>query len=180
MKTYFAACVCALFLFGCAGASESESVKMDEPVVQSQAPEAQTEPTMPEKKSTKGKRQTKAKTVKHTPKTEAQIREELSAIAKTILSRASRTITPSKSNKSVHAGSGKYVASYIAIDPTKYSTDMRPASKAGQYSGFIRYNEDTYHCTGKTRAEALKAPCSFVKSRRVNEMILYDGTAWRY
>ncbi|MBQ7607207.1 MAG: translation initiation factor 2 [Desulfovibrionaceae bacterium] len=182
MHKYLATCLCALFLTACAGTTESESLAPADPehIAVAQEPMA-AEPEVAQKtKNQKEKKGKKEKTRHAVKKSESQIREELNATARTIVTRASRTITPSKTSKAVKSSSHGYVASYVHIDPANYSVDMRPASKAGQYVGFVRYTEQIYHCNGKTRSEALKAPCSPVQSRRLNEMIHYDGVKWSY
>jgi len=182
MRRYFISCLCLLFLAGCASTSGSDSAKLE----QQEVAQAQVEPMQPEpapveqKKGKKSKKKESTKKVQYKPKSEAQIRQELDATARSLLTRASHTITPSKHNKRVTQTSKGYVATYISVDPTRYTTDMRPASKHGQYSGFVRYSEDVYECTGKTRAEALKAECHQVRSKRMNEMIHFDGTKWAY
>ncbi len=186
MYKYLAACVCALFLAGCAGTTESESMKPVENNQVSVAQEPQPAPAPEEvkesgkKKSKKGNKNKKEKAAPAVKKSEAAIRAELNDTARIIVSRASRTITPSKTSKAVRQSSKGYEASYVHIDPSQYSVDMRPASKHGQYVGFVRYTEQIYHCPGKTKSEALKAPCSPVQSRRLNEMIHYDGSKWSY
>ena len=179
-KYFLTACLCMFLVSGCAGSSESESMTPagETPVVQE--PDNAAAPA-PKAKAAESKKKGKkeAKSSKSHAKSESVIREELNAAAARLVSRASRTITPSKSNKSVRQSSKGYVAQYIYIDPANYSTDMRPASKAGQYVGFIRYTEQTYQCHGKTKKEALAASCSPVSSRRLNEMIHYDGSQWR-
>ncbi|MBR4741445.1 MAG: translation initiation factor 2 [Desulfovibrio sp.] len=113
-------------------------------------------------------------------KSESTIRQELDETAQKLLSRAARTITPSKNNKSVQKVGKEFVATYVSIDPKAYSTEMRPSTQAGQYNGFIRYSEQTYQCRGKSKAEALAAPCVPHSSKRMNEMIHYDGRQWHY
>ncbi|MBQ7618423.1 MAG: translation initiation factor 2 [Desulfovibrio sp.] len=152
----------------------------DNPTVQESSPAPTTTVAETKQEKKHGKKHEKAKQrTTHHAKSEATIREELRQAGHRLVSRASRTITPSKANKAVRQSSHGYVAHYIHIDPAHYSTDMRPASKPGQYVGFIRYTEQTYQCHGKTKKEALQAPCSPASSRRLNEMIHYDGTAWR-
>lgn len=182
MKKYLVTCLCVLFLTGCAGSggestqvqpAESPQMQVDQPI------HHEPEPAAPQKKGKKGKQKAEKKT-KHVAKSEATIREELNATARTMVTRASRTITPSKTNKSVSSSSKGYVAKYIVIDPNSYTVEMSHASKAGEYNGFIRYSEQVYHCYGKTKSEALHAPCTPYQSKRVKEMIHYDGVQWRF
>ncbi|MBR3663340.1 MAG: translation initiation factor 2 [Desulfovibrio sp.] len=186
-KYLVSACLSLLLLSGCAASQESESTQPQAAPAVEQTPQAAPEPAVHDQKGKKknAKKDHKKESKKHeqarrAPKSEAEVRAALKETGHRLVLRASRTITPSKSNKAVrHSGNG-YVATYISIDPENYSTDMRPASKAGQYVGFIRYSEQTFSCHGKTKAEALKAPCQATGSRRLNEMIHFDGHEWRY
>ncbi len=172
-----------LLVSGCAATGKEESsTAQSEPAVEAQeAPSAEA----PLEEQAKGKKDSKKNSKKNHSsqkgsKNEAAIREELNAAASKLVMRASRTITPSKSNKSVTKSSNGYVAKYISIDPQNYSTDMRPGVNPGRYVGFVRYSEQIYQCVGKTKKEALSAPCTAISSRRVNEMIRYDGSQWHY
>ncbi|MBO4369579.1 MAG: translation initiation factor 2 [Desulfovibrio sp.] len=180
-KYVVSACLSLFLVSGCASTSVSENAQDVQPAVQAQENEAPKAPVEePKASSKKGKQKTEKQASSKHHKSEATIREELKVAGGNLVSRASRTITPSKSNKSVKQSSNGYVASYVSIDPANYSTEMRPGAQAGHYVGFVRYSEQIYQCAGKTKKEALAAPCNVVNSRRVNEMIRYDGAKWNY
>ena len=111
-------------------------------------------------------------------KSEAQIKAELDQMGHKLAAQSARTLLPNKANKEVKNVGGKWVATYIEVDPNRVSTEMRPGAN-GQYVGFVRYQERIMECTGSTRAEALKAPCTQVRTRNLNELIRYDGHAWQ-
>ena len=67
----------------------------------------------------------------------------------------------------------------MEIDTVNVTTEMRPGSK-GQYVGVVRYQEKVYECRGKSRQAALGAQCVQTRSRRLSELIRYDGRAWQY
>ncbi|MCR5814071.1 MAG: translation initiation factor 2 [Desulfovibrio sp.] len=187
MSKYFvSACLSLFLLSGCAASQESESTQpQTEPVLEESAQQAPVEPAVKEQKKKGNKKEAKKEAKKQekatrAPKSEAEVRAALHETGRKLVLRASRTITPSKSSKAVKTSGNGYVATYISIDPDNFSTDMRPASQAGQYIGFIRYSEQIYSCHGKTKKEALAAPCQVSSSRRLNEMIHFDGREWRY
>ncbi|MBO4334500.1 MAG: translation initiation factor 2 [Desulfovibrio sp.] len=185
-KYCVSACLSFLLLSGCAASQESESAQPEPaPVVEEAAQPAPVEPAVQQKKGKKNKKESKKESKKEekavrAPKNEAEVRAALQETGRRLVLRASRTITPSKSSKAVKPSGNGYVATYISIDPENFSTDMRPASQAGQYIGFIRYSEQIYSCHGKSKKEALEAPCQVSSSRRLNEMIHFDGREWRY
>ena len=109
------------------------------------------------------------------------IKHELAGVAKTLVNHAAKNISPSIKNKAVAQGSnGDYVASYMEVDVSHVRADVIPSSESGKYVGSIRYVENQYECPGKMKADALKAECRAVKSRRMNELIRYEKGKWHY
>ena len=106
----------------------------------------------------------------------------LDATGKQLTQKAARTITPNKANKQVKQVGKEYIATYIHIDADAVSTSMTPSTVTkGNYVGRISYSETTYQCKGKTKKEALAATnCTSTGSRRVTEMINFDGKKWNY
>ncbi len=107
---------------------------------------------------------------------------QLEDTGRTLATKAGRTISPNKNNKHVRAVGKEYVATYIDINVDEVSTSMTPSTVTkGNFVGMVRYSETTYQCKGKTKKEALAATnCTSTSSRRVNEMINYDGKKWSY
>lgn len=136
-------------------------------------PEAKAEEPVTTKKTSKSK----TKSSKGA-KSEAQIKAELDQMGKKLASQSARTLLPNKANKEVKQVGGQWVATYIEVDPTHVTTEMRPGAN-GQYVGFIRYQEHIMECRGATRQAALKAPCQEARTRNLNELIRYDGKAWQ-
>lgn len=174
---------------GCAwfGGSSSEEVKPAQPQEQTAAPEPAPAPEAPAK-DVKGKAKTKAeKTAEVKPvaskkvvKTEAQVAAELTMVGNKLAAQAARTVMPSKASREVRQDSKGFVASYIEVDASNVTTELRP-SATGQYVGFIRYQEKVMECRGKTKQEATTtASCEQVKARNLNELIRYDGSTWQY
>lgn len=112
-------------------------------------------------------------------KTEAQIAAELDSVGHKLVAQAGRTVVPSKSKKDVQQVGKDFVASYVEVDESSISTELRPGA-SGQYVGFVRYKENVYECRGATRQAALTAACQQVKARRINELIRYDGKSWQF
>lgn len=112
-------------------------------------------------------------------KKEATVRAELDKVGRKLAAQAARTVMPSKSSKQVKQRNKEYVATYVEIDASNVSTEMRPGT-GGQYVGVVRYQEKIYECRGKSRAAALKAQCDQIRSRRLSELIRYDGKKWQY
>ena len=160
---------------------QSEVVEVTEEVVvpaqnQASAPAATPAPAAasPAKKPAAAK--------KASPKSatsEAKIRDELEQVGRKLSAQAKRTITPSKANPQVKKVGKEYVATYTDVDADHVTTELRPG-KDGHYIGFIRYQEHVYECKGSTEKAARSATCTVARSRRVNELIVYDGKKWNY
>lgn len=176
---------------GCAwfGGSSTEEVKPAQPQEQTAAPEPAPAPEAPAK-DVKGKGKTKTKAEKPAEvkpaaskkgvKTEAQVAAELTMVGNKLAAQAARTVMPSKASREVRQDSKGFVASYIDVDASNVTTEMRPGA-SGQYVGFIRYQEKVMECHGKTKQEAITtASCEQVKARNLNELIRYDGSTWQY
>ena len=176
-KILLAACCCVFLSAGCASTSQETAMVGGEEMSE-HAAAPQENVTASKTETHKGKEVLVAQ-AKH-PMNEAQIKADLDATAHTLLQRAARTITPSKANKAVSKVGNEYVARYVFIDPTKYSTEMRPATKKGTYNGFIRYSEQVFQCKGNSKSAALSAPCNPVSSKRMNVMVHFDGAKWNY
>ena len=175
---------------GCAWfGGSSDEVKPAQPQEQTAAPEPAPAPEAPAK-DVKGKGKTKTKAEKPAEvkpvaskkgvKTEAQVAAELTMVGNKLAAQAARTVMPSKASKEVRQDGKDYVASYIEVDASNVTTELRPGT-SGQYVGFIRYQEKVMECRGKTKQEAITtASCEQVKARNLNELIRYDGSVWQY
>lgn len=112
-------------------------------------------------------------------KSETEISAELDRVGHKLAAQASRTVMPSVAAKEVRKDGKDFVASYVEVDTSNVTTELRPGAK-GQYVGFIRYQEKIYECRGASQQAALSAPCKQVRARRLNELIRYDGSAWQF
>lgn len=112
-------------------------------------------------------------------KSETEISAELNKVGHKLAAQASRTVMPSVAAKEVRSDGKDFVASYVEVDTSNVTTELRPGAK-GQYVGFIRYQEKIYECRGPSKQAALSAPCKQVRARRLNELIRYDGNAWQF
>ncbi|MGE9984344.1 translation initiation factor 2 [Desulfovibrio sp. SGI.169] len=175
---------------GCAWFSGSDSSDTQTPAAQPEeqaavaAPEPAPAKAAPAKTRAKAEkaapsRSGKASKASKGPKSEAEISAELNAVGHKLAAQAARTVMPSKASKEVRKDGKGYVASYVEVDATNLTTEMRPGAK-GQYVGFIRYQEKFYECRGASKKEALSAPCQQVRARRLNELIRYDGKSWQF
>ena len=109
------------------------------------------------------------------------VKQDLAAVSNTLVGNAAKTIMPNIRSKAVApGGSGGYVASYTEVDGSDVRAEVLPSSESGKYVGSIRYVENQYECTGKSQADALRAECHVVKSRRMNELIRYEKGKWHY
>ncbi len=166
----------AFALGGCAmfGSSEESS----QTVTAAQENTAQNVPVA-SAESGAGKKAVAAKpAARGAKKSEAQIKQELDRMGHKLASQSSRTLLPNKANKEVRKQGNEFVATYLEVDVNNVSTEMKPGTN-GQYVGFIRYQEHIYECRGATRQAALSAPCQQVRSRRLNELIRFDGKEWQ-
>ena len=110
-----------------------------------------------------------------------QVKLDLANVSKTLVGNAAKTIMPSIRSKAVApGGSGGHVASYMEVDSSDIRAEVLPSSESGKYVGSIRYVENQYECLGKSQADALRAECHVVKSRRMNELIRYEKGKWHY
>lgn len=108
------------------------------------------------------------------------LKEKLDIVGKKLVQDAAKNVTPSIRAKAVAPEDKEFVARYVEVDVPSMTTEVRPASGAGgKYIGVIKYLENYYECRGKSKDDALKAPCTMVKSRRMNELIRYEGK-WIY
>ena len=126
-----------------------------------------------------GAKASSGKKAARSAKKEATVRAELDKVGRKLAAQAARTVMPSKSSKQVKQRNKEYVATYVEIDASNVTTEMRPGT-GGQYVGVVRYQEKIYECRGKSRTAALKAQCEQVRSRRLSELIRYDGRKWQY
>lgn len=157
---------------------QGEIVEVTEEVVvpaQNSAPDASEKPKISAAKKTAPAKKTGVKSAA----SEAKIREELEKVGRKLSAQAKRTITPSKANPQVRKVGKEYVAAYTDVDADHVTTELR-SGKDGHYIGFIRYQEHFYECKGSTEKAARAGTCARVRSKRVNELIVYDGKKWNY
>lgn len=112
----------------------------------------------------------------------SDVQVKLDETAKKLAAMAGRTVVPNKSKPKVARMGKQYVATYVDVDLESVRTTMRPGQSAKvPYVGIVEYLENTYECTGATRAEAQSLKnCTASKSRQVKELISYDGKKWQY
>ena len=104
------------------------------------------------------------------------VKTKLNDVGKKLVQNASKTVTPNVNAKAVTNEGGGFVARYVEIDSGSLSTEVRESTGAGgKYVGVIRYMENHFECRANSKAEAQKAPCNLMRSRRVTELIRYDG-----
>ena len=115
------------------------------------------------------------------PESMETVQTKLDVVGKKLVESAARTVTPPKNAKAVQPDGKEFVASYVEVDTQSLKTEVRPSTgPGGQYVGLIKYLENHYECRAASKAEALNAPCTLVKARRMNELIRYDGGKWSY
>ena len=108
------------------------------------------------------------------------VKADLDKVAAKLVGMAADNVTPKKSRMTAVKLGKEYVAKYAEVDRSSVNTTMQAGQK-GQYVGFVRYLERHYECRGKSKADALKAKdCTVVTTRRMNEMVRYDGKKWNY
>lgn len=118
-------------------------------------------------KATKGKKGEESEEV---------IKSKLDTLGKQLIVKAAATVSPSINKKAVAPEDGGFVARYTEVDTTQVVTELiHSTGSGGKYIGSIKYLETQYECRGKTQDEALNAPCSKSKVRRMNELVRYDG-----
>lgn len=116
------------------------------------------------------------------PEGKNQVQAKLDQTGMKLASMANRTVAPNKKKPTVTKRGKEYVASYVEVDLQSVRTTMRPGqSSRVPYVGIIEYMENGYECRGTTRAAAKSLKdCKPTKSRRVQELISYDGKKWQY
>ena len=116
------------------------------------------------------------------PANEAAVKAKLDQAAQKLASMANRTVVPSQSKPKVQKKGNQYVKTYIAVDFPSVSTSMRRGqSSSVPYIGIIEYTEVGYECRGASKKAALASTdCQAYTSRKVKEMISYDGKKWVY
>ncbi len=123
-----------------------------------------------------------SKTAENLPAGEADVKARLDQAAGKLASMASRTVVPNKSNPKVQKKGSEYVTTYIEVDLASVRTTMRPGqSSTVPYIGIIEYTEVGYECWGASREAArTSTDCQATTTRKVQEMISYDGKQWVY
>ena len=190
-----------LMLAGCGAADPTATTPESAPAVASPEPVAEPAPAKAEKTGKAAKKDAKASKNANAAKEtlvvpakcthpygkEVQLKNGhkvcclLEATGNQLSQKAARTITPSKSSKHVELVNGAYIAKYTEVDTQSVTTRMTPSTtQKGGYVGFVRYKENMYQCKGKTKKDALSAPCEAAGSRGVTEMIQFDGKKWNY
>lgn len=107
---------------------------------------------------------------------EEVIKSKLDSMGKQLIVKAAATVSPSINKKAVTPEDGGFVARYTEINTSDIVTELiHSTGSGGKYIGSIKYLEIQYECRGKTQDEALNAPCSKSKVRRMNELVRYDG-----
>lgn len=169
----------ALMCTGCAwlGFGDDESSSTTSTTVQAEPLQEEAAPA-PEVKAESKKATAKSSKSKKGAKSEEQIKKELDAMGQKLVNQSARTLLPNQAHKEVAKKGSEWVATYFNVDTNNVRTELRPGAN-GQYVGFIRYQEEIMECRGATKQAALSAPCKKVGSRRLNELIRYDGNAWQ-
>lgn len=172
---------CVMTLTGCAWLGWGEDSETTAASSEVQAPAAETmaeEPAVPVERPAPAKKNAKAAKTAKGKKSEAQIKAELEVMGKKLAAQSARTLLPNRSKPEYKQVGGQWIASFIDVDTDRVTTEMRPGA-AGQYVGFIRYQERFMECAGPTRETALKGSCRQVRARNLNELIRYDGKEWQ-
>ncbi len=110
---------------------------------------------------------------------EASVKAKLDAVAATLVQHASQNLLPKPSKKAVSQEDGYYVARYATIDTAHVSTQLMQGQHGG-YVGTIKYTEQYFACRGASQAQALSAPCSLERTRKMTEIIAYTDGKWLY
>lgn len=168
LKYSTALILCALWLApALPSLAAQDENKKSAPAVTKPAPAKAKAPAKAAPKNTKGKK---------SDESPEAIKAKLDVMGKQLVVKAAATVSPSLSKKAVTPEGGGYVARYTEIDTTDIVTELiQSTGPGGKYIGSIKYLEIHYECPGKTQDEALKAPCTKVKARRMNELVRYDG-----
>ena len=110
-----------------------------------------------------------------------KVKQDLAKAGKTLVNNAAKTIMPNIKSKAVAPrDNGGFVASYTEVDTENIRMEVIPSAEPGKYVGSIRYVEYRYECPGKSKSDALKAPCQVVGHRRINELIRYEKGKWHH
>lgn len=170
---------CSLWPWGASTDSAKDVPQVQQEAAAQPAPEPQ---PLPQSKHTAKTRKEQAVAAKKSKgkatsvESMEVVQQKLDVVGKKLVRDAAANVVPNINKKEVTKDKDGYVAKYVAVDTNTLRTEVLPSTgSGGQYVGCIKYVENVYECRGKTRNEALKAPCSVVKSRRMNELIRYDG-----
>ncbi len=171
IKSLAAMAVCAVLSMGGSVAYAAEAAKPTDAKKETSKP-AETKKTAPAKKAAPASKAVESQDV---------VKQKLDETGKKLVAQASTHIVPNIKQKEVaQATDGRgFVARYLHADPSTLSTELRPSQSGKGYVGIVRYMEYTMECRGESREKALNAPCQSVKSRRMSELLHYDGK-WAY
>ncbi len=115
----------------------------------------------------------------HVQAAEAAIEKQLQAIAKKLVRDAAQNVLPKKTQKAVTQEGATFEARYIEIDENSISTELHKGN-GNDRVGSIQYKELHYVCVGATKAQALAAPCSLERTRKMTEIVAYTKGKWLY
>ncbi len=112
-----------------------------------------------------------------TPSVAQAAEESFKAVAKSLVHHVAQNLLPKESNKAVRKEGSGYVAYYNSVNPAEYTTEVRK-TEGSNFVGIVRYKQLENVCYGKTKAEALKAPCKVKSSSNMTEIIAYANGRW--
>lgn len=109
------------------------------------------------------------------------VKAKLDSFARERVVKAGEALQNNRQHMKVTKAGRGYVARFSEVDMESLATELHPGSGDGcLYAGHIVYLEKEYEGSGKTIAEAKAGPFKNVKTRRLREIIRYDGTEWIY
>lgn len=111
------------------------------------------------------------------------LQKKLLEFGESVAASFNRCVMPSEAKKKVEKNAdGTYTATYVGIDPKSLSASYKQAidpKSPVKYIGTLNYDEVTYTCTAKTKADAGKGP--FKNARvRTTELVKYVNGKWTY
>lgn len=114
-----------------------------------------------------------------TPDVPAELQSKLDSYVQGHIRSLSENMLPRENKKDVVKVGTEYVARYLAVDPASVTTEIHLGRSGKQYIGLIVYHELELENHASTREVALSGDFVVTKTKRVTEILRYDGGKWQ-
>ena len=180
MKKFYCMILSTVFLAGCFGQSNKDTMPQTEVAISSTTIVAvEKSPVQVKAKNHKKDAKTIILEASKLNSREIIIFAELEKYAKNFVKRSNNSMTPSKARPKIEKRDGQVIVTYMEIDHTSINLEILPAkSKYFEYIAKMRYVERQLQCTSTDLDSAMSGQFRILASRRVTELPRYIQSKW--